>query len=379
MIGSVPVVDADAHVIETDHTWDYLDPEHEKFRPKPSPATDGSRREFWTIDGQFAGLRLPTFTEEELASRSIRSGRLMTSARAAREMDDVEFRLKAMDNLGIDIQILYNTMWIRHLTDSPDIEIALCRSWNRWMANIFGQGHGRLFWTCVVPTLDLPAAIEELRFARAHGAVSLCLRPYEGDRVVTDPYFYPLFEEAEQLEMAISVHIANGSRTLEMLLRGGGSSRTGWPGLASPTVVAAWYLLTSGVTASFPRLRWGVIEASASWVPWLCVEYQRRYGEAGSQEHNPFTEHNFYVAARLGDDLPYIVNHVGESVLMMGTDFGHHDTASEYDALSKVWNMTSLTESAKVKMLSSNPLKFYGLEKEAFVSKTSKLQAPFRQ
>ena len=28
------VIDADAHVVETDRTWDYLDPADEKYRPK---------------------------------------------------------------------------------------------------------------------------------------------------------------------------------------------------------------------------------------------------------------------------------------------------------------------------------------------------------
>ena len=27
------VIDADTHVIETDHTWDYLDPSEKQFRP----------------------------------------------------------------------------------------------------------------------------------------------------------------------------------------------------------------------------------------------------------------------------------------------------------------------------------------------------------
>ena len=27
------VIDADTHVIETEHTWDYLDPSEQQFRP----------------------------------------------------------------------------------------------------------------------------------------------------------------------------------------------------------------------------------------------------------------------------------------------------------------------------------------------------------
>ena len=31
---TLPVIDADAHVIETERTWDFLEPSEEKFRPQ---------------------------------------------------------------------------------------------------------------------------------------------------------------------------------------------------------------------------------------------------------------------------------------------------------------------------------------------------------
>ena len=34
MANSLPIIDADAHVIETERTWDYLDPSEQKFRPR---------------------------------------------------------------------------------------------------------------------------------------------------------------------------------------------------------------------------------------------------------------------------------------------------------------------------------------------------------
>ena len=48
----VEVIDADAHVIETERTWDYLEPSEEKFRPvlftspqSPTKQLLGHRRE----------------------------------------------------------------------------------------------------------------------------------------------------------------------------------------------------------------------------------------------------------------------------------------------------------------------------------------------
>ena len=46
----MPTIDADAHVIETENTWNYLEGHEAEFRPALLSANrDG--REFWLIDG----------------------------------------------------------------------------------------------------------------------------------------------------------------------------------------------------------------------------------------------------------------------------------------------------------------------------------------
>src|SRR5207244_6443101 len=113
--------------------------EARKHRPVLQAAREGSSREQGVIDGRVRGSRFPTLTEQELRRRSGVSGRDVVTPQAAREMDDVGLRLKDMDRLGIDVQVLHNTICIEQLTDRPDLDVALCRSWNRWLANIWQQ------------------------------------------------------------------------------------------------------------------------------------------------------------------------------------------------------------------------------------------------
>ena len=56
----------------------------------------------------------------------------------------------------------------------PDAEIALCWSWNRWLAEVWKLGENRLRWSCVVPALTPTAALEQMRFAKELGAVGVC-------------------------------------------------------------------------------------------------------------------------------------------------------------------------------------------------------------
>ena len=257
MTNSVPIIDADAHVIETERTWDYLEPSDRKFRPRLYSTPEDPTRQYWVIDDKIAGFRFLTLTERELHEFAERAGRNFETPQAAREFDDVDLRLKHMDELGIDVQVLHNTFWIERITTRPDAEVALCRSWNRWLADISQKSHGRLFYSCVVPAMNIDEAIAEVKFARDNGAAAVCMRPLEGDRHLSDPYFYPLYQAASDLDLSIAVHIANGNPENADLYRQAPAGR--FAQFRVPTVTACFDVIMSELPKVFPKLRWGFI------------------------------------------------------------------------------------------------------------------------
>ena len=56
-------------MLETERTWDYLEPSEEKYRPQIR-STPGNPRQSWVIDGKIAGFRFPTLSERELKAMS---------------------------------------------------------------------------------------------------------------------------------------------------------------------------------------------------------------------------------------------------------------------------------------------------------------------
>ncbi len=54
-------------------------------------------------------------------------------------------------------------------------------------------------------------AIEEARFAKENGACGIFMRGLEGDKHISDPHFFPIYEEAGRLDLPICVHSATGS------------------------------------------------------------------------------------------------------------------------------------------------------------------------
>jgi uncharacterized protein len=357
------VIDADAHVIETEETWSFLDSSDQKYRPALVGAQGDSKRQYWLVDGKVRGFRFPTLTERDLAVRAERTGRSAAVPQASREMSDVGLRLEDMDRLGIDIQVLHNTIFIEQLTDRPEIEVALCGSWNRWMAEIWSQSRGRLPWSMVPPLLSIPDAVDQIREARKHGAVAVLMRPIEGHRVLVDRHFYPIFEEAQKLDMAIAVHIANGSPTVVDVLRSPDDLAPTFGLFRAPAVVACHSLIMSEIPTDFPRLRWAFIEASAQWVPWIVHEARGRYQSQGRKfPEQVFRDYQIYVTCQTDDDLPYITKYAGDENIVIGTDYGHFDSSTEVDAITVFKNTSQLPANKVENILSKNPARLYGLD-----------------
>lgn len=354
------VIDADAHVVENEQVWDYLDASEKKYRPTLVLSPENPKRQLWYLDGENLGPKFPSPDDEQSAEHFRKFGREVGTPVQARELSDVKRRLRHMDELGIDVQVLYNSLWITPLTNRPDAEIALCWSWNRWLADVWKVGENRLRWTCVVPALTPAEAIPQIRFAKEHGAVGVCMRPFERDRMVTDPFFYPIFDEAQSLDMPITVHLANGSPELFKLMTndaGGGFST-----FRIPTVTACYALIMSEIPRIFPRLRWGFIEVSSQWVPWVIHEVVRRsLGSARAISTGCLREYNIYVSTQSDDDFAYIISYAGEENLVIGTDYGHGDTSSELNAIARFKALGGISDAVKRKILSDNPQRLYGL------------------
>jgi predicted TIM-barrel fold metal-dependent hydrolase len=354
------IIDADSHVVETEQTWSYLDASDKKYRPQLFQSSEDPGAQYWFLDGKVMGFRNPTLTEQELQAKSKETGRTLETPLEARELRDVELRLEHMDRLGIDIQVLHNTLWITQVAERPEAEVALCTAWNRWMADVWNQSRGRLVWSCVVPAMTMKEAIEQIRFARKNGSVAVCLRPFEAGRHLVDPYFYPIYEEASRLNMAMAIHIANASPQLLEEFRPRYDKMGGFAQFRVPTIITCLSLMMSEIPRAFPDLRWGFIEASAQWVPWIVNEAVRRSGTK-SFPKNPLKEFRIYVSAQTDDDFPYVLKYGGEDNIVIGTDYGHTDASSEVDAITIFRANDSISEAAKKRILDDNPRALYAL------------------
>jgi predicted TIM-barrel fold metal-dependent hydrolase len=337
-------IDADAHVLETEQTWEYMDGADRKYRPQIVGSNGDAKSEYWLVDGT---LRL----------KSGNVGR--NTPQAARELSDVPARLKHMDELGVNIHVLYPTLFLIPLTPRPEVELALCRSYNRWLADIWKQAKERLRWAAVVPFLTMDQALAEARFAKENGACGIFMRGTEGDLLLSDAYFFPLYEEASRLDMPVCVHAANGSATLYNYYK---YESVGFSKFKLNCVGAFHSLVMDRIPDRFPRLKLGFLEISAEWLPYVYTDLAKRFRIKGKELKPDFLRQDrIWVACETTDDIPYIVNKLGDDNIVIGSDYAHADSATELLAIHNLSSDPRLTPELAKKIVSDNARALYGL------------------
>lgn len=351
----MPVIGADCHVIEADHTWTYLDPQDERYRPQPYEKPDEPNEAFWLIDG--VPHNRPFGTSSRGTAAEVQSGFAATTVEA-RTLADVGARLAHMDELGVGVQVLYPTIYLTQISQRPAVDLALAKSYNRWMADVHAQAEGRLRWVAVPPLLTMEAVPEQLRFAKEHGAVGVFMRGFEGDRQAADAHFFPLYEAAQELDLAITFHAGCGNPAFVALTEGDPYTRNKLP------VLSAFHsLIFRDVPSRFPALRWGFVEVAANWVPYVLVDLERRLQRQGRElTKDILVDNRMFVACQTNDDIEYITEAVGDDNLLIGSDYGHSDTSSELEALRNLRDSGRLSPERLKKIMEDNPARLYGIE-----------------
>lgn len=367
------IIDADTHIAESESMWELIDGSMRHRRPVMLAAPgDTLYRDFnalWLIDGHIfpkasgkGGFRLIT------PAASVRETGRTDIVRASREITDVAVRLADMDSAGVAVQIIYPTLFLVEVTEDPQLEAALCGAYNKYLARVHGQAHGRLRWVAVLPLHTIDASIREMHEAKQNGAVGIFFSGIVGALTLNDPHFYPIYAEAEKLNLPVCVHTGQSSRYLrdffDLDLNGTFAASQ------LPPLIGFRDIVASGIPERFPELKFGFLEASASWVPYLYHHLKRsarprpsfpnaRWKHASCKDL--FRAYRIYVACEADEDISYLAEFIGEDHLMIGSDYGHNDPAEEKALVRAMTGRKDLSSQLIDKILIDNPKQFYSL------------------
>ncbi|HKY09170.1 MAG TPA: amidohydrolase family protein [Candidatus Binatia bacterium] len=361
------IIDADTHISEGEAMCALMDKAIQPRRPLmlsvPEDTVFGNRNAFWLIDGEIypkAGGR-GSFALVTPSAQKAQEGR-KDSTPETREMTDIPGRLRDMDKLNTAAQVVYPTLFLVYNTKDRELEVALCRAYNRFLARASDQAPDRIKWVAVLPFQSMKDAVDEIRFAKQHGAVGIFFRGIEGEYTLDHPYLFPVYEEAQKQNLSICVHTGCGVRAiLEMF----DISRNHTFGHTRVMPLLAFRdIIANKIPERFPTLRFGFIEAAAGWVPFLVHIVRRLQKEkfrfASSAEL--FKEYRLFVACEADEDIPYLAKYTGDDRLLIGSDYPHSDPSREDQFVNAINVREDIPPPLKQKILYDNARAFYAMK-----------------
>ncbi len=348
--------DADAHLMETP-TWlrDHADPEvRDRIKPLRYPGGNELRQtgdvdeQQRDLDAAFDRLRDRHASEEYRATEEAdimnRKNFAATGAFVA------EDRTRALDLLGFSSQLVFNTFHNRRLRDwehAGDLDLAYgaARAHNRGMVE-FCSADARLLPTCYVPLADFERAAAMADEAIAMGAAALlvasgCPPTHSPSHIGLDP----VWARAQEAGIPVVFHVggtgdlidasyfANGLPVPPDFHGGEENFRSvDYMGIPVPPAQTLATMIFDGVLERFDRLRFGVIEQGAIWVPsWTrqmeaAFEAFARHEErlrALSMRPTEYVRRQVRCTPYPTEDVGWIIAQSGPEVCLFSSDYPH--------------------------------------------------------
>jgi uncharacterized protein len=372
------VIDADGHVEENLDTFSdkYLDPAFRALRPRVT-GVDGLA--YWVIEEQLYPRRVgpgchnlgtPTNVNGQVAAHTLSKQESIASM----ELDDIAARLKLMDDEDIAVQVIYTTLFLAYpLTKNVPLATALTSSYNRWMGQRLA-GQARIKWSAVVNLDDIPGAVKQVHEAKKLGAVSVMVLGTAGDDMLDHPRLDPFYAALCEENLALGVHVGWSCPSVNNLYSH--IYPSGVIAFHVPLLMAFTALVSGGVLDRFPELKIVFLEAGCQWVPFIVERIHHRFKNQGSTlrkflpqtapiQKLPVIDYlksgNIYFSTEVEDEImPNVLNLVGESQVIFGSDMPHGDR--DRCAAAILQKRTDISESAKVSILEKNPARLYGIE-----------------
>ena len=360
------IIDADTHISESEAMWAMMDKEMFPRRPVlmkgPEDTLYGPRNAFWLIDGSIfpkpngkGSFRLitPSASKLEMSRGDIHL--------ACREMTDIPGRLADMDKLQVDTQVVFPTLFLIYLTDDTALEVALCRAYNRFLAQACAKAGPRMRWVVIPPLKSIEESVKELKWAKDNGAVGVFFRGIEGRWTLDNPYLFPVYQAANDLDLPICIHTGAGCPDFIKLFDVERNHTFGHSRVQP--LLAFRDLIANKIPEQFPKLKIGFLEASAGWIPFLIHILRRLQKDKWkfAKEADMFREYRIFVAAEADEDINYIAQFTGEDNLIIGSDYGHQDPSEERQLVATMRAREDIPQALTDKILFDNAKQLYPL------------------
>jgi len=362
-------IDADTHFWPRD-----------AFEDDEGPRRFGSRWPRFMMDAlgrdwvQFSE-RTSTFTPQQWA---MPNG--LTPAKHHAGYYDAVARAEWLDEAGFDMQVLVPNPTPLSYSLESEIGVAVCRAYNDAVARALRRCPGRFIGLASIPMQDPVAAIEELD--RSIGELGLhapVIYTHVNGHNLDEHQFWPVYKRIEELGVPLTIH---GNR-FEGLM---GLERLRHMHLDNPlgflyeATLAVTSLIMEGVMDTYPRLRVGLLETAAGWLPYLMDRLQEVYEGEIYGGISPFAPKavkdlilkppeaymdRFWLCFNVEAErrtIPSVVERFGADRFMINSDFPHNIGGGGKGAIQRTLDLERLESSEKEQLLGLSACALFGID-----------------
>lgn len=261
---------------------------------------------------------------------------------------DTSERRCALDRLGFDVQLVFPTGSFAQVLQTPrDVRAAAIMAMNRGLSDFCSDP--RLLATAYVPFEFGPAiAIEFVDTAMAAGASGLMIDsiPSVHQRSFTHPDFDPVWARIQDSGIAVFLHVGadqnyrpvpkqffDNGRDMAHFRSDAPGDPLSFMGIGYPAELFLASLVYDGVMEKFPRLRFGITELGATWLPSFL-----RFIDTGhrsfrniqdlshlSMRPSEYLRRQVVVSPFAGEDVGWVMEQAGADMVAFSSDYPHHE------------------------------------------------------
>jgi len=383
MLEGFRVFDADAHGSLSPKMWEDLPEQYSIRRPRPVTIHDesglGNYTAGWLIEGSIEPHAFGPGSQQANTPRRVIEEfgadfkREICSAGSV-SLSDPEARLRDLDHLGFDAQMLFPSTLYAHMTSDPGFEAALYRSYNRYLGRQCQAAPKRLKWAGLLPLRDHNQAIEALEEMQKWGARAAVVFGTVGDRLLSDPSFRPVWDEFARTKLPLCVHMGMSYPALTEICRTIYDGHI--IGMSLPAHLAFMALVGHRMLDRYPELKVAFLEFGAEWIFYMVARMDhylpldRGAHIWGMSMPDPdqlpkrtveeyVKSGRIFIAAEADDKLLHtLMDLLGEDQILFSSDFPHGE--GRENAALDILNLKDLREDQKRKLLYDNTVRLFG-------------------
>lgn len=259
-------------------------------------------------------------------------------------------RPRSIDLLGFASQLMFTTALLNYSSvleggRDPDLTYAVARAHTRHMVE-FCSVDRRLLPTGYVPLVDFERTAKAAKEAVRLGAKALMIPSRCPDNHSPSHIgFDPLWAIAQEAGLPIVFHVGGGGKLLEEAyfnnglppvpdFHGGDDNfkSIDYMAIAYPVMKALTALVVDRVLDRFPRLKFGVIEQGASWVPGWMRNMDSAHNAFYKNEErlqkmslrpSEFVKRQVRVTPYPHEDAGWIIANAGDEICLFSSDYPH--------------------------------------------------------